>query len=1251
MAGFEVPPADALPKKAIVEFTGNEQTFDVPVAFDDSGVAVADWPIPAGAKLGSYSVSLPSSGYARTTVGGFRVEQFRVPLVRGEVSAPTIVEPHATSIPVDVSVQYLAGGAAAGIPVVLRSELRPGAFDAPEGYEGYSFASGRVVEGFDDDDTGEDEEGGGTGDPDAPKAHARQDFELDAAGGARVVVADLPAVERPTALVLEAEFRDPNGEAETVATTRVLLPAAFVPGLRVGDWASTGDKLRPDIVVLAPDGRPVAGAPVRVEASRRQWYSHRKRLVGGFYSYDFRTETRRLGPVCEGTTGSDGRFTCEAKAGAKGQLVLEATTTDAAGREASTSTEVWVRSGDSGFADPDFDDSGFDVSSDDRIDLVPEKPAYEPGETARLQVRMPFREATALVTVEREGVGEARVVPLTAANPVVEVPIRGDHAPNVFVSVLVVRGRVAGVQPTAMLDLGRPAFRLGIAELRVDWKTHRLDVAVTTDRETYRVREKAKVQVQVTRPNGLPAAAGSEVAVAAVDEGLLELLPNHSWKLLEAMMGRRGYEVQTFTAQGQVVGKRHYGRKTVAVGGGGGAARARELFDTLLLWAPRVRLDDAGRAELEVPLNDSLTSFRIVAVALGGAGEFGDGRTTIRTTSDLATYSGLPPFVREGDRFLAEFTLRNTSDRALDVNAEGSVSGGGAVLQALAAQQVALAPGEGRTITWPLVVPPGHDELAWTISASAGGIEDRLTVKQQVAPAHRVGVVQATLAQLDGATAMPVAAPAGAVPGAGDSGITVAAAATLATAVEPIRDWLARYPYRCLEQRVSIAIGREDEAAWNAIAAQLPSFQDGAGLLRYFPNQMSGDDRLTAYVLSIAKAAGRPLPDDVESRMVAGLQGFVAGRVLRPGPLQTPDRTLRKLSAIEALARAGKADASMLGSIELAPELWPTSAALDWWNILARVPGIPDADTRKGEVEQVLRARLDLSGTTLAFAGEDRDALWWMMANGDSNAVRLLLTLVEQQLWKEDAPRVLGGVVARRKGGAWQTTVANAWGAVAMRRFSEAYEAEPVRGRTDVALGAAGGSIDWSAPARTVELPWPDATADLTVRQQGTGKPWITTVARAAVPRTEAVAAGYRVARSVSAIEPREGGVLRRGDRLRVTLDIDAQRDMSWVVVDDPVPAGSSHLGSGLGRGAGVGNDEGRDSRGDADRAWLAFAERSHESWRGYLEFLPRGRSRLEYTIRVNQAGTFQLPPTRVEALYAPEIFGELPNAAVTVEP
>ena len=65
------------------------------------------------------------------------------------------------------------------------------------------------------------------------------------------------------------------------------------------------------------------------------------------------------------------------------------------------------------------------------------------------------------------------------------------------------------------------------------------------------------------------------------------------------MLGERPVEVFTATAQGQVIGKRHFGRKAQPPGGGGGRAGARELFDTLLLWKGRVALDAQGRAVVE----------------------------------------------------------------------------------------------------------------------------------------------------------------------------------------------------------------------------------------------------------------------------------------------------------------------------------------------------------------------------------------------------------------------------------------------------------------------------------------------------------------------------------------------------------------------------------------------------------------------------------------------------------------------------
>jgi uncharacterized protein YfaS (alpha-2-macroglobulin family) len=101
------------------------------------------------------------------------------------------------------------------------------------------------------------------------------------------------------------------------------------------------------------------------------------------------------------------------------------------------------------------------------------------------------------------------------------------------------------------------------------------------------------------------------------------------------------------------------------------------------------------------------------------------------------------------------------------------------------------------------------------------------------------------------------------------------------------------------------------------------------------------------------------------------------------------------------------------------------------------------------------------------------------------------------------------------------------------------------------------------------------------------------------------------------------------------------------VVVDDPVPAGASILGGGLGRDSQIATAGERTT----DFVRPAFEERSFDAFRAYYRFVPRGRWAVEYTLRLNNPGQFGLPATRVEAMYAPEMFGELPNAPLTVLP
>lgn len=1214
--------------KVVITHQGSEQQFELPLRWSGNGTAENDWVIPADAKQGVYSVSM-----AGVESGTFRVEAFRVPSMKAMLQGPKTPAVQASAVQLDAQLNYLSGGAAGDAPVKLRSVVQNRVVSFAD-YDEYTFSNGDVKEGLvkqtpwfaeDEDNFGED----GQGQDGAALGAARtQNLNLDKAGGARFTIDKLPASPLPMDLMAELAYQDANGETLSVATRVPLWPAKNVIGIQPAGWSMPRDDYKFSVVVLATDGKPAPGVQVAVDFFQRKTYSHRRRLIGGFYSYESTNEIIKLGSACEGKTDARGLLACAVKAPASGELILRAASVDADGRPVVAHRETLVAGSD---------ETVFGGSDNDRIDVLAEKKRYEPGESASLQVRMPFRSGTALVTVEREGILDTFVRQLDGNAPTLEIPVKASYAPNVYVSVLVVRGRVAGVQPTALVDLGKPAYKMGIAALKVGWQAHELKVQVTPDREVYKTRDKAQVKVKVVRADGQPLPAGAEVALAAVDVGLLELMPNDSWNLLDTMMQQRSLQVETSTAQMQVIGKRHFGRKAFPHGGGGGKGASRELFDTLLFWKGTVKLDANGEASVQVPLNDSLTSFRIVAIASAGSSLFGTGKVDIRSTQDLIVLSGLPALVREGDQFRAGFTVRNTSAAPLKTTLDANVKG-----QSLARQNVTLAAGEAREVYWNYTVPAGIKELVWDVTAKADGAGDKLKVTQKVTYAVPLRTYQATLLQLDKPQLMSVQMPDGALPGRG--GIQTTLVARLGSDLPGVRDYMSAYPYTCFEQNTSKAIALGDSALWSRTVASLPAYLDSDGLLKYFPAMQSGSDTLTAYVLSATAEAGYVIPAQTKNKMEEALSAFVHGRIARHSAINSSDLAVRKLAALEALSRSNKVAPDSFESIAIEPNLWPTSAVIDWYLVLRRTPALARRDAALAEAQQILRARLNFQGTTMGFSTERKDNWWWLMVSGDVNANRLLLAVLDNPEWKDDIGRLVRGTLGRQQKGRWNTTVANAWGTLAIRKFSEQFESVAVTGNANVVLG----DKKWSGPVPgTVLQAWPKGAAQLNLSMSpgSTGKPWATVQSVAAILLKAPLSSGYKVVKTITPVEQKTAGAWSRGDVYRVRLDLEAQADMGWVVVDDPIPASASVLGTGLGRDSQL--LTGGEKRTGA--VWPAYEERTFEAFRAYYEYVPKGKWSVEYTVRLNNSGEFNLPATRIEAMYAPEMFGENPNGAVKV--
>ena len=1235
--GFALPDLSMRSVRLSIRHETRGEVHSEAVVLDATGTTTSTFELAETASLGHYDVMLRVDETDLTTAR-FRVERFRVATLRAEVTTPVepIIAP--SSIPLDLDVQHLSGSAASKLPVTVRTTFH---------------------RSHNDD----------FGDRGAPARSETRTVgaTLDGSGKTRLEVGDVPDSKDRMSLQVEMDYRDDNGRIRTASNWISIWPAAFRLNVDGGysatlhaDTEGSGLRLAAHIRALDTAGSPVAGIAVEGDFVMGLNYSLDERLPGGFR--DLRSmRDRHVEGTCSGVTDANGTLACpvpehltEFEEHTNSGFVytaIRATARDAQGRITRTSARI----------DPRREDGILSVESVDEI---------APGETLPIRLSVPFERASALVSVEREGVLDAFVVQLNGPRTI-DLPVRSNYAPNVRVSALAIANGepdTGGGLPStlemigdrARMDLASwlPDKASGSIPIRVSKAANTLHIGVETDRDSYRTRDSARVRITVEDPDKRPV-RDAELALYAVDEGLLEMWPNRSAGILHAMLAQRGIDVASrsgseamsdsltlhkVAAQGRVGpgfylprgGLPRFAFAASLAPGPIPDAFRREHFDPLLLWRGRLAVDDNGTAEIDIPLNDLVTSFRIVADATAGAHLFGTGEATIRTTQELVLHDALPPVVRERDSFLATFAVRNASDAPQRLEVVAHAEG----LPKLRSRSLTLPANASDEVSWRVRVPAGVDGLEWDVTARSELASDRLGTRQIVTPAVPVRVQQATLVHLDRHVDLPVARPADALPDRG--GVAVSLQPSIAGGLGTMREYMAELPHTSLERRVSAAVAMGDAERWLAVTADLETWMDEDGLLKFFPSdRLVGSPVLTAYVLVIADANGWSVPEHPRARMISGLERYLDNEIDRHEPFPRAAPSLARLSALAALARHGSVDDKLLLDFDPNLELLPTSSLLDWIDTLHRVgPAHPDLATAKA----ILRSRLNLQGTSLAFSTEDRDRLWWFMVSTDGNAARAIATLLGDPDWHADMPRMMRGLIGRQQRGRWDTTVANAWGAVATARFAAAFENMPVSGTSLVEMGAEKHRPVWqpTEPPARIDIPWSAGKA-LMLGHEGTGAPWGLVELRAAVPAREAVWRGYRIARTAAAEGKRHRG-WRRGDVAHVEVAIDAERDMTWVVVEDALPPGAVVLGSGLGGDSAMLDDNYRP--GDS---WPVFAERGFDSYRAYFRYVPKGRTTLRYSVRYNTAGTFRLPPTRVEAMYAPEMYAEQPIAPITI--
>ncbi len=271
VAGFRMPATSDLPKSPEIEHLGSGQKFKLQASFDASGVAESTWAIPSEAKLGTYRIAWPGSDIQADA--RFRVEAFRVPLMRAVLAPPKepLVKPATANI--DAIVTYLAGGPASNLPVKMRYRVEERAVQFRD-YPDYQFGGRPVKIGtqqgsladtwtrFDTDDENAADATQSVG------ATVVRTLTLDAAGSAKLPVDKLPVIDRAADLLVEIEFADPNGEIARGCDPRAPASGRCLrrhQGRTAGRRAAK--RCSAQLAVLDTAGKPLSNYPVGVDCT------------------------------------------------------------------------------------------------------------------------------------------------------------------------------------------------------------------------------------------------------------------------------------------------------------------------------------------------------------------------------------------------------------------------------------------------------------------------------------------------------------------------------------------------------------------------------------------------------------------------------------------------------------------------------------------------------------------------------------------------------------------------------------------------------------------------------------------------------------------------------------------------------------------------------------------------------------------------------------------------------------------------
>ena len=1249
------------------------------------------WRVPADAPLGTYriGVSRPRAasrdGEESAIVGEFRVAVFRRPDFRVDAAIAGDLPILGSTLPGSVSAAYLFGGALGGRPVHWLVTRLP-ALSIPdairERYPDERYAVGYLPDWEDRSDFATRTEGSGV---------------LDASGHVSVPIVTSAGADLAYLYTLEAGVEGVSRQQIANRASLAVHPASlYVAVSRPPLFVESRTGANVGIAAADLFGRSVAEVAVTVSLLREEWISS-----PGRYAWEPIDWVRRQIPAGEWTirTGS-GETRMPIPVAESGSYVLRAIARDAAGRQ--TRTEVT------------FYAIGSDLSpwrsEGTRLDLTPERKTWKPGETARILIQSPWPRATALLTVEREGIRSHRRFTITSTQDTVDVPISEADVPNLYVSVLLVRGRTSTGPAADGTDPGQPAFRIGYTELAVDDSSKRLTVKVAADRGEYGPRQPVTVSVAVAGADGRP--ASSEVTLWAVDSGVLSLTGYSTPDLLRDMYVPKSLLVTTEDNRVRLMSRRRLivpldaepgvsgGVAGGVIGGVPAAAPApppatsvddsiddevRRDFRPVIFWLGSATTDTSGRASTTVTLPDSLTTYRIMAVAATDTSHFGFGEREIRVTKPLTLLTAFPRFLASGDRASFGAVVSNGGTDAGTAVVTIRSLDPGSLAFGTARREVRLAPGASQSITFDAVAAAAGQarvRIDATLRGHADALEMPLTIGRAMRPETR-----AAYGDTVGTAIERLALPPGALPGAG--GLTVELASTALVGLGESARYLDQYPYPCAEQKASRALALliasdlggafdlpgikpgESRAAAERALHELYAHQCGSGGFALWAGQCGHESAyLTAYVLHVMKTA-RNLKVTLDGKAVGAALVFLERQLKQPAPEARwwPVWAASQAYSVKVLAEFGRKPSASIAQLLARADRLPIFALSYLADALA---ASNDKGPRYQDIVRRLTNGLRIEADRAHVDEKEDDALAWLW----NTNVRATAVVLDGLSRRQDAVTPVAPLarwlLAARANGRWGSTHENAMALEALVAYYRAVETQVPRMTAAVTLGAVPiGTATFngrSTTAQQIQVSMPDlqrqvaaAAPTLSIVRAGTGRVHYTARLQYFAPAPAgADDRGVHVERRYEAyVKDGSSGAttsFTAGDVIRVTVGVTVRGEGRYLALTDPLPAGLEPLDDwSLTTESDLARQATRTGRGDDWRSlwrggYFDHVEKHDDRIVAFATRLGSGLHEFSYLVRATTAGTFDAPGATVEAMYAPELGGRSPSAILTIK-